>query len=48
MSVYFVMRARKGVDLDGRESEENLRGVVGGETIIRMYGKYIFNKRKIN
>lgn len=42
MPVYFVMRARKGVDLDGKEGGENLRGVVGGETIIRVYGKTYF------
>lgn len=44
MPVYFVMRARKGVDLDGKEGGENLRGVSerGGETIIRVYGKTYF------
>ena len=46
----FLMRDRKGVDLDGRRGGEELGGVEGGETIIRIYyvrKKSIFNKRKI-
>jgi hypothetical protein len=31
------MRDKKGVDLDGRRGGEELGGVEGGETIIRIY-----------
>lgn len=43
------MRDRKGVDLDGREGGQNLGGVGGGESKIRILcmKKYIFNKRKL-
>lgn len=37
------MRDRKGVDLDRRGNGENLRGVGGGKTIIRMYGENPFS-----
>lgn len=31
------MRARKGVDLDGREGGEELQRVEGGKTVFRLY-----------
>ena len=34
---YFLMRDCKGVDLDVRGSEEELEGVEGFETVIRIY-----------
>lgn len=43
------MRDIKGVDLDGRQGGEELRGVGGGEIVINIYnggGKSIFNERK--
>jgi hypothetical protein len=50
------MRGRKGVDMKGRggckgrwDGREDLRGVEGGETIIRIYcvrKESIFSKRK--
>ena len=33
----FLMRDRKGVDLDGRDGGEELGGVEGEETVIRIY-----------
>lgn len=33
----FLMRARKGVDLDGREGGEELQRVEGGKTVFRLY-----------
>ena len=45
----FLMRDRKGVDLEGRRGGKELGGVVGGETIVMIYymtKEYIFNKRK--
>jgi hypothetical protein len=35
--MFFLTRNRKGVDLDGRGGGEELRGVKGRETAIRMY-----------
>ena len=46
----FLMRDRKGVDLEGRRGGEDLGRVEGEETIIRIYymrKESIFNKRKI-
>lgn len=43
------MRARKGVDPEGRGGGEELGGEEGGKTIIRIYcmrKDSIFNKRK--
>ena len=34
---YFLMRDRKGVDLDGRRSVEDLAEVDKGESVIRTY-----------
>lgn len=45
----FLMRDGKGTDLDGREVGEELRGVGGGETVIRIYcmrKEPIFNKNR--
>jgi hypothetical protein len=44
------MRDKRGVDLDGKGSRENLEGVEGREMIIKMYymrKESIFNKRGI-
>lgn len=44
------MRDRKVVDLDWKEGEQELRGVEGRETIIKMYcvrNKYTSNKRRV-
>ena len=46
---YFLMKDRKGVDLDGRGGGEELGGVEGGEIIIKIYyirTKSIFSKNK--
>ena len=39
MPVGFIMRERKGVNLDGRGGREDLGGVRGGETVIGIYCK---------
>lgn len=36
MPVYFLRRHRKGVNSDGRGYGKKLRGVGGGETVIRI------------
>lgn len=46
MPVYILMKGRrKGVDLGRRENGEFLREDGGGETIIKIYKKSIFNKK---
>lgn len=37
LNVCFLSSKRKGKDLDGRKCRKDLRGVVGGENIIRLY-----------
>lgn len=47
--VCFLTRNRKGIDLERRGGREELRGVGGGDIIIRMHcmgKKSIFNERK--
>lgn len=34
---YFLMIDRKGVVLEGRQIEEELGGVAGGKTVVRIY-----------
>jgi len=46
--LFFLMRDRKGVDPERRGGGEDLGGVKGGETVIRIYRmrkESIFNKR---
>jgi hypothetical protein len=43
------MRHRKRVDPEGRRSGEELRGLQGGDTVIRIYcikKEYIFSRKK--
>lgn len=42
----FLTRARKGVNPDGKGSRENLGGMEGGETVIRVY--YIIKESSFN
>jgi hypothetical protein len=44
--MYFLIRERKGVGLDGKGGEMELEGVMEGETRQNTLYKYVFNKRK--
>lgn len=46
MLMYFLIRERKGVGLDGKGGEMELEGVMEGETRQNTLYKYVFNKRK--
>lgn len=41
MPVYFLRRHRNGVNSDGRGHGKKLRGVGGGETVIRISKKLL-------
>lgn len=50
MPVCFLMRDRRGKDQDGREDREKLEGILGRETVSRIYfikkKKTIFSTRR--
>ena len=44
----FLMRHRKGMDPEGKGGEEEVEGVEGEETVIRIYcmrEEFVFNKK---